>query len=173
MGFIESYLKRRKLEACIDSSNKDVVYFRNRIRNRLIPELIKDYNPNIKEALANMAQIAACDYDYSQKAALKAFNRLNRPTIQGARKPTKGMRFNLVKLSKLHPAIQRLVLRLSIAKIKGTTRRLSFKHIKEIEDLILCRPINSVVNLPQQICVVKNKKHLCIYQKQPSKDSKS
>ena len=162
---IESYVKRRRIKPCIDLSNKDMIYFRNRIRNRLIPGLIKDYNPNIKEVLANVAQIAACDYDYLEKTALKVLHRLKRPLKQGRAQITQGMRLNLNRLSKLHPAIQRLVLRLSIAQIKGTTRRLSFAHIKEIEDLIVCRPINSIVDLPGGICVLKNKRYLCIYQR--------
>jgi len=170
---IESYLKRRRIRTCVDSSNKDIVYFRNRIRNRLIPALIKDYNPNIKEVLANLAQIAACDYDYLKGISLKAFNRLKKPMIRNKGNFVRGMRLNLNKLSRLHPAIQRSVLRHSIADIKGTTRRLSFRHMKEIEDLILCRPINSIVDLPQRVSVLKNNKYLCIYQRRPPRVSKS
>ncbi|MGD9015098.1 MAG: tRNA lysidine(34) synthetase TilS [Candidatus Omnitrophota bacterium] len=170
---IESYLRRRKIRPCLDSSNKDSAYFRNRIRNQLIPRLTKDYNPNIKETLANMAQIAASDYDYSQRVALKAFNRLKQYRFKNKKALRNGMQLNLDKLLRLHPAIQRLVLRLSIADIKGNTRRLSFKHAREIEDLILCRPLNSIVDLPGQISVLKQKKRLCIYQRKPSGVSKS
>ena len=166
---IECYLKRKKIKPRIDLSNKELIYFRNHIRNRLIPQLIKDYNPNIKLVLANAAQIAACDYDYLEKAARRALHRLKKPLPQGKANSVAGMRFSLTKFSKLHPAMQRLILRLSIAQIKGTTRRLSFKHIKEIEDLVFWRPVNSIVDLPQRICVLKSKRHLCIYQRQPPK----
>lgn len=162
---IESYLKRRRIKPRIDLSNRDIIYFRNRIRKRLIPELIKDYNPNIKEGLANFARIAACDYDYLEKTAVKELDRLRQPLLRSKGNFAQGFRLNLNRLSRLHPAIQRLVLRFSVAKIKGTTRRLSFKHIKEIEDLILYRPINSIVDLPQRICVIKDKKYLCIYRR--------
>ena len=167
---IEFYLKRKKVEPRIDLSNKELIYFRNRIRNHLIPQLIKDYNPNIKLALTNVAQISACDYDYLEKAAQRKLYRLKKRLPQGKANFVAGMRFNLIKFSKLHPAMQRLILRLSIAQIKGTTRRLSFKHIKEIEDLVLCRPINAIVDLPQNICVHKSKSHLCIYQKKHPKN---
>ncbi len=164
---IESYLKRKRIKPCIDLSNKDIVYFRNRIRNRLIPELNKTYNPNIKEVLANVAQIAACDYDYLEKTAQKVLNGLKKPLARRRNNPAAGMRFDLNKFSRLHSAIQRLVLRLSIARITGTTPGLYFKHIKEIEDLIIGRPVNSIVDLPRGISVVKNKKYLCIYRKKP------
>ena len=170
---IESYLKRRRIKPCIDLSNKDNIYFRNRIRNRLIPELIKDYNPNVKIVLTNVAQIAAYDYNYLETAALKTLNRLKKPLAQGKSKSNlvRGMRLNLNRLSRLHPAIQRLVLRFSIAQIKGTTRKLSFQHIKEIEDLILRRPENSIVDLPHRTSVLKNKKYLCIYRRKPAQDN--
>ncbi len=172
---IESYVKRRKIKPCIDESNKNIIFLRNRIRNRLIPELIKDYNPNIKRALVNVAQIAACDYDYLEKAAQKVLNKLKRPLSKHKQRGNflGGVKFNLNKLLKLHPAIQRLLLRLSIAQIKGTTRRLNFTHIREIEDLILYRPINSIVDLPQGISVVKNKNYLCIYRRKLPRGLKS
>ena len=162
---IESYLKRKRIKPRIDLSNKDTIYFRNRIRNCLIPQLIKDYNPNIKEVLANVAEIAACDYDYLERVALKALDRLKSPRVSHRGNLVRGMRLNLNKLSKLHLSIQRLVLRLSIAQIKGTSRRLGFKHIKEIEDLILHRPENSVVDLPRGISILKNEKYLRIYRR--------
>ena len=172
---IESYLKRRRIRPRIDSTNLDTVYFRNRVRNRLIPELARSYNSNIKEVLANLAQTAACDYDYLEKCAQRALKGLKKalakkkgrpsPCTQELGKIKSGMRLDLNKLSKLHAAILRLVLRFSVSQIKGTTRRLSFKHIKEIEDLILCRPINSIVDLPQGVSVRKDKKYLFIYQR--------
>ncbi|MFH1339398.1 MAG: tRNA lysidine(34) synthetase TilS [Candidatus Omnitrophota bacterium] len=162
---IESYLKRRKIRPRTDPTNRDIAYFRNRIRRRLIPELAKNYNSNIKEVLANLARTAACDYDYLEKAARKALNGLKKPLAIKGDEIKSGMRLDLNRLSKLHPAIERLVLRLSISQVTGTTRRLSFKHIEELEDLIFCRPINSVVDLPRGVSVRKDKRHLFIYQK--------
>ena len=52
---IEAFLKRKGIKPCIDMSNLEDIYFRNRIRNKLLPLLEKEYNKNIKEVLANMA----------------------------------------------------------------------------------------------------------------------
>lgn len=141
---IESFLKRRKINPRIDLSNKEEIYFRNKIRNKLLPLLEKDYNRNIKVVLANLANNAACDYDYLYSAAEKA--------MKGAK-----TRLNLVKLLKLHPAIRRLVIRQAIASVKGDLRRLTFRHMTEIEDLILNRPANSIVDLPKGVSVIKGK----------------
>jgi len=146
---VEIFLQKRKINACRDASNFEDIYLRNKIRNKLLPLLKKEYNPNIKETLANMAQSVGADYDYLNQAVFRLFNRI----------PAK---LNLTKFLKLHPAIQRLVLRNAIASLKGNTRRINFQHIKEIEDLILNRPVNSVVHLPAGISVIKKKAYLCI-----------
>lgn len=146
---INAYLKKKKIKPRIDNSNLHDFYFRNKLRNKLIPLLEKEYNGNIKETLANLAQSASYDYDYLCLMAER--------TLKGQR-----LRFNIQKLQKLHPAILRLILRRAIAAIKGDTRRISLKHIKEIEDLIFNRPINSIVDLPKGISVIKTK-HLRFY----------
>ncbi|MCX5702145.1 MAG: tRNA lysidine(34) synthetase TilS [Candidatus Omnitrophica bacterium] len=147
---IENYLKRKKIRPRIDASNLEDVYFRNKIRNRLIPLLEKEYNKNIKSVLNNMAESAGYDYDYLIRIAKRVLKRLS-------------TKINLDKFLRLYPAMQRLVLRLTIAKVKGDTRRLTFQHIRELEDLILNRPVNSVVDLPKGISVIKKQKYLVFF----------
>jgi tRNA(Ile)-lysidine synthase len=149
---IESYLKKKKIKPRIDISNFEDIHFRNKIRNRLLPILEKEYNKNIREILANLADSAGTDYDYLSKTANRAMRHLKH-------------KFNLKELSRLHPAIQRLIFRYAIAKLKGNTRRITFQHTKEIEDLLLNRPVNSIVDLPEGISAIKRKKYLSFYRK--------
>lgn len=147
---IDSYLKKKRIRPHIDTSNLEDIYFRNKIRNKLLPLLERDYNKNIKEILINMADTVGYDYDCLSRIANKSIKKSDK-------------KINLRKFLKLHPAIQRLVLRLMIARIKGDTRRITFQHIREIRDLIFNRPLNSVVDLPKAIAVVKKKRYLCFY----------
>jgi len=149
---IEVFLKRKKVKPRIDPSNLEDIYFRNRIRNRLLPLLEKEYNKNIKEVLSNMAQTLGYDYDYLSVAAQR--------TMRGSK-----TKLNLEKLKRLHPAISRLLLRMSIARVRGDMRRLTFAHIKELEDLIFNRPVNSVVDLPKGVSAVKKKNALSFYRR--------
>jgi ABC-type glutathione transport system ATPase component len=114
--------------------------------------LKKEYNPRIKEALSNMAEGIAFDYDYLNRQALRL--------AKGGRN-----RVNIAKFLKLHPAIQRLILRLGISRLQGSTRRITFRHINEIEDLIANRPLNSIVDLPKGIAVVKKAKSVFFYRR--------
>ncbi|MEN6463170.1 MAG: tRNA lysidine(34) synthetase TilS, partial [Syntrophomonas sp.] len=46
------------IEYCLDKSNEDIIYTRNRIRHELIPYLQKEFNPRIIESLNQLAIIA-------------------------------------------------------------------------------------------------------------------
>lgn len=49
------YVSARGLKYRTDASNADVRFTRNRIRNELLPQLARDYNPRIVETLARLA----------------------------------------------------------------------------------------------------------------------
>ncbi|MDD5128345.1 MAG: tRNA lysidine(34) synthetase TilS [Candidatus Omnitrophica bacterium] len=149
---IEYFLKQRRVKPRIDSTNKEDVFFRNKIRNRLMPLLKKEYNQNIVEVLANLAESISYDYEYLDQAAKKA--------IKGS-----NLRLNLLRLSRLHPAILRLKIRQSIACVQGDTRRISFQHIKELEDLLVNRPAGSIVDLPKGVAVQKTRTTLKFYKR--------
>lgn len=144
---IDRYLKRRGIEPRIDSTNKEDLFLRNKIRHNLIPLLKNKYNQNIVNVLANLAQSVSYDYEY--------LDRLARRSLKGNM-----MHLNIKKILKLHPAILRLKIRQSISYIQGNTRRIGFAHIKEIEDLLNSRPKGSIVDLPKGISVQKT--HNCL-----------
>ncbi len=49
-----AYLRGRGISYVIDSSNRDNRYYRNRIRNRLLPYLRKNFNPAVDDALLRL-----------------------------------------------------------------------------------------------------------------------
>ncbi len=61
---IESYLAGLGQPWREDSSNRDLCHTRNRVRQRLMPLLEKDFNPQIAERLADFAEIALAEEDY-------------------------------------------------------------------------------------------------------------
>ena len=144
---IDKFLKNRGIKPRLDSTNREDIFLRNKIRHQLIPLLKAKYNINILKVLANLAQSVSYDYEYLDQAAKRALK--GNPS-----------RLNLKKIMKLHPAILRLKLRQSISSIQGDTRRISFQHIKELEDLIFARPRGSIVDLPKGIFVQKSRNSL-------------
>ncbi len=144
---IRNFLRSKRICFCTDKSNKNEAYLRNRIRHRLLPLLKKDYNKNIEEVLYNLARNAENDYDFLKCSASRYFKK-NKTKL------------DIAKLKKLHPSMRRIKFRDAISSIQGSTRRINFKHIEEIDDLLLNRPQNSIVSLPKGITAVKKKKHL-------------
>lgn len=139
---IDKYLKRKGIKARVDQTNDGDLFFRNKIRHNLIPLLKKEYNQNIVELLANLAETSSSDYEYLNLTAKRSIKGNN-------------SRLSIKKIIRLHPAILRLKIRQSITCIQGDTRRISFTHIKEIEDLLSNRPAGSIVDLPKGISVQK------------------
>lgn len=58
---IERYARKEGIPYVEDSSNRTLVYSRNRIRLRLLPELAKRFNPRVVHALANAAAISEAE----------------------------------------------------------------------------------------------------------------
>jgi len=147
---IESFLKRKKIKARIDPTNIEDIFTRNRIRHGLLPLLSRKYNKNITEVLANLAESVSYDYEY--------LDQLARRSLKGSK-----LRLNIKQALKLHPALLRLKIRQCIACLQGDTRRITFQHIREIEDLLVSRPEGSVVDLPKGISVQKTRNFLRFY----------
>jgi tRNA(Ile)-lysidine synthase len=61
---IEGYLAGLGQSWREDSSNRDLHHTRNRVRQRLLPLLETDFNPEITERLADFAEIAQAEEDY-------------------------------------------------------------------------------------------------------------
>lgn len=149
---IDKFLKNKGVKPRLDSTNQEDIFMRNKIRHHLIPLLRNKYNINISKALAHLAESASYDYEYLDQVAKRS--------LKG-----NPLRLNLKKIVKLHPAILRLKLRQSISSIQGDTRRISFQHIKELEDLICSRPSGSIVDLPKGICVQKSLNALIFFKR--------
>jgi tRNA(Ile)-lysidine synthase len=52
-----------------DSTNQDLKYARNRIRQELIPYLCQNFNPKVESALAQTAELLQAEVEYLEKAA--------------------------------------------------------------------------------------------------------
>ena len=59
-GELEDFLRSRDQPWRTDSSNSDEAFTRNRIRHHLLP-ILREYNPSLDQALANLAELARED----------------------------------------------------------------------------------------------------------------
>jgi len=68
-----NYLDKYAIPYHIDSSNRENVYLRNRIRNDLLPYLAANYNPDIRQTLIRTANILQDEEELLEKESTAAF----------------------------------------------------------------------------------------------------
>ncbi len=147
---VEGFISEAGLKFRIDSSNKKTIFTRNKIRLGLIPYLEKEFNPNIKEVLANMAENLQVEDEFLERYAKRKSKGMSKVR-------DRAITIDLKKFKKQPEAIRKRILRAVFEELKGDLRRLTYQHWKEIEGLISERPVNSIVDLPAGISIVKSK----------------
>lgn len=151
---ILDWLDKENISFCLDQSNKDTKFLRNKIRADLLPQLEK-MNRNIVDRLYDLAVNAGLDYDFIHKFSFEQFNRIRQ---QGLGRP---LCLNLEKLKEMHLSLFNNVLRIAIEEVRGDTRRIEQSHLNQIRDLIKKGRISASIHLPG-VLVKKEKKALSI-----------
>lgn len=114
------YCKVNNLEYMTDETNLGDVYSRNKLRNRIIPVLEREFNPALVDAVADNALITANDADYLRQSAEEQYNRLQ----------TEGG-IEVKKLLSLHPSMIGRVIQLMWRK-SGGTQNLGSGYVDDI-----------------------------------------
>ncbi len=113
-----------------DSSNQDLRFTRNRLRHKTIPELTRDYNPNLEVILAHSALRAQAEEDYWTGVIDAFYAQLCQPTRLGSI-------FQIAALAALQLAVRRRLIRRTLNGIRPNgLQALTFEHIESI--LALC-----------------------------------
>jgi len=126
---LEDYLRSRTQLWRTDSSNTDEAFTRNRIRHHLLP-ILREYNPAIDTALANLAILARDDEAHWQTELARILPHLllpGKPVRGGGRAvPTtsnQSLSLEIERLRALNSALRRRVIR---AAARSLGARLSF-----------------------------------------------
>jgi tRNA(Ile)-lysidine synthase len=118
---IEAYLKGLGQGWREDSSNRHLTFTRNRIRHELLP-LLEGWNPQLREHLAQMAELARDEEAWWQTEIARLAPQLlltGRPVRGGGRASGEVLAVDVTRLSALAPAVQRRLLRYA-AGLLGT-----------------------------------------------------
>ena len=85
------YLKEKDIFYCVDRTNEDVRYQRNRIRHRIIPEL-ETINPNVVNTIVRLGNSVREDVILISQLTDTAFNELVTISEEGASISRRGLR---------------------------------------------------------------------------------
>lgn len=119
-----SYCARHRLHPRQDSTNLSLAPLRNRIRLELLP-LLKRYNPQVVTAILRTAHLAGDDIAYLEKHAADLWRRV-------ASKQGDSIILDKESLRRLHPSLQRYILRLALEKQVGNLKDIEARHVEEL-----------------------------------------
>jgi tRNA(Ile)-lysidine synthase len=136
---VEAYLRSLDQPWCEDSTNRDTVHTRNRIRHELLPAL-GGYNPQIADQLAHLAAIARDEEAYWQREIARIAPALvlpGKPVRGGGRAASThpqeaAIAFELERLRLLSTAVQRRLLRWAANQLGCP---LDFDHTERLMEL--------------------------------------
>lgn len=128
---ILEFLREEGLEHMTDSSNLSTVFLRNRIRNDLLPELKKNYNPRIVAGLSRTAEIIRREDDYLQNTVREQIARWGIVLERGE------LLLPLTEFLGMHEALQGRIIKFLLESFIPSGRGIGYRHIDAV--LGLCR----------------------------------
>jgi len=144
---IVEYCGEKGIAYRIDYTNLEPVYFRNVVRQEIMPFLEK-YNPRLKRVLFNLAEHLREDYEFivNEKSRAASLISTPRPGV---------VEISLKDMVMQPKALQKEILRDSLEKAGGVVKKLSFRHWKEMEGLVARKSKGSSVDLPGGIRIMR------------------
>jgi tRNA(Ile)-lysidine synthase len=139
---VEQFLRSRNIPWREDATNLDPRFARNRIRHELLPQLARDWNPQLTETLARLADLAQEEESWWTSE----INRIELLTLNGGielrsdlifpgartRACRVDTRVDARSATPLPRAFARRLIRRAIALAKGDLRSIDFHHIEAV-----------------------------------------
>ena len=151
---IEEYCEKYNLQPRIDSTNKENIYRRNIIRNKLLLE-IKELNPNIVQSLSNLSKIVKVQNMHIKNEVENIYNKiateeLNTSNLQNKNNSSMQktnnevgseslgkIELDLPEFQKLDLGVQQNLVLYTISKLLGSTRNIEKVNVDDIIEM--CR----------------------------------
>ncbi len=124
---IEEILTTRKVKYCVDITNHDVTYSRNRIRKCVIPELTR-VNARALEHFSSLSEQMTLLQDFVRQSMNEVY-----PIC--VLEEEMGYRIVLEEFAKQHEYLQCELVKTIICKLAGTAKDISSSHIRDVQRL--------------------------------------
>lgn len=125
---VEQYLRSRGLEWREDATNRDPRFARNRIRQSLLPQMEREWNPRIADALAHLADLAHEEERWWR-------GEIDRLAAGMLEHKSEGVEVRAGELAGLPRAVARRLIRRALAEVKGDLRRIEYAHVEQVLEL--------------------------------------
>jgi tRNA(Ile)-lysidine synthase len=124
-----------------DSSNRDLDFERNRIRHELMPQLARDWNPQIESVLAHLAAWAGDEEDYWRQE----LERLSAVLLE---ERADGVYLRVSATRHLPAAVLKRLVRQAMEKVRGNLRGVDYEHVEAACEMIRSSRGSGRLDLP-------------------------
>jgi tRNA(Ile)-lysidine synthase len=136
---IKNYLDEKCISYCLDRSNFENKYQRNRIRNMLIPYIEKNFFKNFKSSLNRSIEILREEENFLSKYSMNILERIAHSSRSRDRNRTVYLKIPIEPLLSSSAAIRRRIIMCAVEKIRGTSEDISFRNIEDMLKLAVSR----------------------------------
>lgn len=126
---IIEFLKASHQKFCIDKSNSDLSFSRNKIREELIPLLEKEYNQNVRERIFDLTSHLEDDLEIIEDVVKKVYN--EKVVSKG-----KQLTIDSSDLLKMPVALRKRIFRKIIENVIGNIKNISTANFFEFEKIL-------------------------------------
>ncbi|MBD5544190.1 MAG: tRNA lysidine(34) synthetase TilS [Lachnospiraceae bacterium] len=151
---IEAYLMENKISYVNDETNKENLFSRNKIRNRIIPLMEQELCDRTVEHMAHTAELLGEAEDFLIEMTGQAFNRVVIKDMEKER-----LMISLEELQKEHPYLRGTIMKQALEQLANANKDLEKVHVEKL--LELCRmPVGKRIFLPYGITAKKSYEEL-------------
>lgn len=153
---IINYLKGAGInEWCVDKSNLDPIYTRNKLRLELLPYIRREINPNVIEILYSNSRIYQYTEDFLQEHSSQVWEQVLNKTTSNS------ISLNLSLLKKQNPIIVFYILRKSLSRLTGSGLFLTQTNFEDIYRLFETEGCKEIM-LANNLCAIKTYNELLL-----------
>ena len=138
---IDDYAAAHDLAPRHDATNLDTTYFRNRLRQELLP-LLERLNPNVRELLARTAEVLRADAETVRAAGEAALARALR------RESAEAMVLDRAVWDELPLSSRRHLIRAAVWRLRPALRDVTFEHVERALAVAASARVGAQATLP-------------------------
>ena len=152
---IISYLDDKKISYCLDKTNLENIYFRNKIRNLLIPFMSKHFRISFKSNILRSLSILKDEDDF-----LKDYSEARMTGMASLKSNRSGKYTGLIKIpvseiKKEAIAVRRRIILSAIKIINGTLEDISFDNVNDSLEICISGGESKIIQIGEKIRVFK------------------
>lgn len=148
---IEDYCDKYDLKPRIDSTNKENIYNRNIIRNKVLP-ILRQINPNVEESLSRISKIVKEENEFVNNYTEKVYKAISHISVGE-------ISFELKDFNNESRTIKQRLVLYTINELIGNTRNVEKTNVDDIIKLAENNIGNKFMELNKKIKIfIKNKK---------------